>query len=99
MNESINQEITALDIENELHHFPDVRRKNQNGRDNTKHEEKPYFRCGPQARKTIKSTQYLWKEIIVRKTVIIVVVAIILIMTNILLVSTIKIAQYESNIM
>ena len=56
MNESINREIIALDIENELHHFPDVRRKNQNGRDNTKHEEKPYFHCGPQTRKTIKST-------------------------------------------
>ena len=82
MNESINREIIALDIENELHHFPDVRRKNQNGRDNTKHEEKPYFHCGPQTRKTIKSTQYLWKEIIVTKTVIIVVVVIILIMTK-----------------
>ena len=34
----------------------DVSEKNKNGRDNTKRAEKPYFHCGPQTEKIIKST-------------------------------------------
>ena len=61
MNKSWN---TALYIDNEWHHFLDIRRKKQNGRDNSKRVEKPYFHCGPQAERQLKvlSTD-LWKEV------------------------------------
>ena len=44
---------TALDIENELHNFLDVRQKNKTDRDNTKRTENPYFHCGPGAEKVM----------------------------------------------
>ena len=53
MNEQIVK--TALDIENEQHYSLDVRRKNKNGRDNTKQAEKPYFKCCPQEEQVIKT--------------------------------------------
>ena len=40
--------------------------KIKDGRDKTERAEKPYFHCGHQEEKVIKSTQYhLWKEVVV----------------------------------
>ena len=54
----------------------------------TKRAEKLYFHCDPQAEKAIKSNQYyLWKQVVVIKTVITVIIAIIVIMIKIILVT------------
>ena len=61
-------------MEIEWHHFLYVNGK-KNCRDNTKRREKPYFHCGPQAEKAIKSNQYyLQKEMLEIETVIIVII-------------------------